>query len=119
MNFGEMLTALMEGPAGMAMSGVVILAIVELVTGIAKAFASKQFDVTLVDAWVRKTVAGRVIPILILLIAGEAVPDMSVLGLDINILSTTGLAAAATFAVAALGSITDNIRGSTDTPPTG
>lgn len=119
MNLGEILAEIAGGTTGAALTGVVVIAIVEFGTGVARAVASGQFKFDLVDTWVRKTVAGRVIPILLVLIAGAATPDLSVIGLDINILTTAGMTAAAAFAVSAVASIVGNLNPQTpDTPPT-
>lgn len=118
MNFGDAFAELMASPAGMAVVGVVALAILEFATGVLRSVAAKQFDVTLVDTWVRKTIAGRVLPIILLLLFGAFVPDLSIIGLQIDILTVTGTTAAAAFAASAIGSILENIRSGEDAPPT-
>jgi hypothetical protein len=119
MAFGTLIRDLFNGPTGVAIIGIAILWLVELVTGISRAFASKQFDWELVDVSVRTQLAGRVIPIVVVLIAGAAAPDLSVLGVSINVLTTAGLAASATYAAAAIASIVGNLNPQTaDVPPT-
>lgn len=118
MQFGQLVVSAFQGPTGVAIWGVAILALVELVTGVLKAFASSQFSFSLIDVWVRTQLAGRILPIIVLLIASAAAPDFSVLGVDVNILTTAGLAAAATYAASAVASIVSNVTPSaTDTPP--
>jgi hypothetical protein len=119
MDFGHLVLAAFQGPTGIAIWGIAVLAAVELVTGVLKAFAKSQFSLTLIDVWVRTQLAGRVLPIVIVLVAGAASPDFSVLGLDVNPLTALGLAGAATYAASAIASIMDNVNpAAADTPPT-
>jgi hypothetical protein len=119
MAFGTLIRDLFNGPTGVAVVGIAILWVVELVTGIARAFASGQFKWDLVDVSVRTQLAGRIVPIVVVLIAGAATPDLSVLGVTVNVLTTAGLAAAATYAAAAVASIVGNLNPQTvDVPPT-
>lgn len=118
MDFGHLIVSAFAGTTGVAIYGVAILGLVELVTGILRAFASKQFDVALIDVWVRTQLAGRILPIVIILVAGAAAPDLSVLGVSVNILSTSGVAAAAVYAASALASIVGSVNPQTaDVPP--
>ena len=119
MDFGHLVLAAFQGPTGIAIWGVALLGALELVTGILKAVAKSQFTFDLVDVWVRTQLAGRILPIVVVLIAGAASPDFSVLGLDVNPLTTLGLAGAATYAASALASIVNNVNpAAADTPPT-
>lgn len=118
MGFGELVQAAFNGITGTAIYGVAILGLLELATGILRAISSAQFTFSLIDVWVRTQLAGRILPIVLVLIAGAAAPDLSVLGLTINILTVTGLAAAAVYAATALTSILGNVNPQTaDTLP--
>ena len=118
MGFGSLVVAAFQGPTGVAITGVAVLGLLELITGALRAFASGQFAWSLVDTWVRTDLAGRILPITVVLIAGAAAPDLSVLGVQVDILTTTGLAAAAVYAAATLASIVGSVNPQiADTPP--
>jgi hypothetical protein len=119
MAFGNLVHAAFQGPTGIAITGVAILGILELVTGALRAFAAKQFKIELVDTWVRTDLAGRILPITVVLIAGAAAPDLSALGVQVDILTATGLAGAAVYAASTLASIVANVNpAAADSPPT-
>ena len=87
-----------------------VLPAVQWILGICRAIANKTFDPGLVDVFIRTTVAGRVIPLLILLILGRFVAvgapnDLQIPGLDISILTGAGVAAAAPFVLSTLNAI--------------
>jgi hypothetical protein len=117
--FGKLVLDAFNGPSGIAIWGVALLGGLELVTGILKAVSKSQFDFTLVDVWVRTQLAGRILPIVVVLIAGAASPDFTVLGLDANPLTALGLTGAALYAASAIASIVSNVNPTAeDVPPT-
>jgi hypothetical protein len=99
-----------------AIYGVIVLALLDVITGTARSISDKSFEWTALDVWVRTKVAGRVVPIIAVLLVGAFAPNLTVLGLSINILGATGVAAAATFAAAELASIVDNLRAPGENP---
>jgi hypothetical protein len=107
----------MEGITGGVMYGVIVLALLEVITGAARAFSAGTFAWSYLDVWVKKTLMGRVVPILLLLLSGAAAPDLSLLGLEVNILTTAGIAAAATFAASVVASILVNVNPSEPVSP--
>lgn len=112
MAIGTLIRSLMDGlgPTSVAIVGIAILWLVELVTGVARAYAAGQFKWDLIDVAVRTQLAGRIVPIVVVLIAGAAAPDLSVLGVKVDVLTTAGLAAAAVYAAAAVASIVGNLN---------
>jgi hypothetical protein len=119
MTLGDLIKALFADPiTNAALQGVLLVALLELATGILRAFASKQFDFALVDVWVRTQLAGRVLPILLVLIASRVGGGIKVGDTDLNLLWAAGIAAAAVYAASAVKSIMDNLTQKTDTKPT-
>jgi hypothetical protein len=116
MDFGSLIRSTFNDPTFLsAVYGLCILAVVDLLTGVSRAFSDSTFTWALLDSWVRLKLAGRLIPILILLIAGQAAPDLTAIGLTINVLGATALIAAATFAASELASIVANVNPATPT----
>jgi hypothetical protein len=110
MDFGHLVISAFQGTTGTAIYGIAILGILELITGVLKAITKNVFSFMLVDVWVRTQLAGRILPIVVVLIAGAAAPDLSVLGIEVNVLTATGLAGAALYAASALASIVNNVN---------
>lgn len=119
MEFGQLLGRLWSDPlTSNAIILVVVVALLDLLTGISRAVASSQFDVKLVDVWVRVTIAGRVIPIVLVLLFGTVIGNIQLGTFSINVLTTAALAAAATFVAAEAASIIGNLSASSpDKPP--
>lgn len=111
MGLGDLLHRIWADPTtASAIVVVVALAILDLVIGTLRAFASDQFDPGLIDVWVRKTLAGRVLPIVFVLLFGAAIGDIGVGDFHFNILVAAGLAAAALFAISTAQSIIDSLN---------
>jgi hypothetical protein len=103
---------------------VVALPIIDWVTGSLRAIASKTFSWDAFDVFVRTQIAGRAVPLVILIIVGRvitvAVPDtMQIPGLDLSLLTGAGILAAIPFLAVGIGSIISNVNPNvTDTVPT-
>lgn len=112
MEFGTLIGNMFSDPiVSNAFWAVLGLCILNFVLGSLRAFSNKVFEVTALDAWIRTDVAGRVLPILITLLAAQALPDLSVFGVTGEAaLNAFGLAQAAAYIVATLGSIASNVR---------
>lgn len=119
MEIGQLLARLWADPlTNNAIVIVVAVAILDLLTGISRAIASSQFDLGLVDVWVRTTIAGRVIPIVLVLMFGTVIGKIELGTFSFNILTTAALAAAAAFVAATASSIIGNLSPKTpDRPP--
>ena len=89
---------------------VAILPLLDLITGVLRAIANKTFTLDALDVWVRTKVAGRVLPIILVLVAGEAVGDVTVGSFSFNVVTIAAMAAAVTFVAAEAKSIIDNLN---------
>lgn len=120
MEFGAMLARLWADPlTNNAIVLVVAVAILDLLTGISRAVANGTFQLGLVDVWVRTQIAGRVIPIVLVLVFGTVIGNIQLGAFSVNILTTAALTAAGVFVAATAASIVANLQPSTpDRPPT-
>lgn len=111
MNVQQLLVLVFGDPlAGSAVGTVVVLCIAQFVTGSIRAFANGSFAASAFDAWIRKDVAGRVLPIIATFLTARALPDLSTLGVPAEAgLLAFGLLQAGTYIVAAIASIKDNV----------
>jgi hypothetical protein len=93
----NLLTAFFQTEAGLAVQGVLVVALVDFLLGVMAAFRDGTFALDAVAAWLRKHVAGRVGPIAALLFVGHfgAQP----------LLVVTGLGAAGLYVAETIGSI--------------
>jgi len=120
MAFGDLLHRLAADPlTNDTIILIAVLAVLDFITGSLRAIANGQFTLDAFDVWVRVQVAGRVLPIIVVLLAGTVVGDISVGDFHFNVLTGTALAAAAAFAVSTGKSIADNLNAqSPDRVPT-
>ena len=93
----------------------VLLPAVQWITGVARAVANNTFTLQLVDVFVRTDIAGRVVPLGILIITGRIIavgaPDaLEIPGLDLSVLTTGGIAAAVVYLVVVVKNIIDNVN---------
>lgn len=112
MEFGSLISGMFSDPiVANAFWAVLGLCFLNFVLGSLRAFSNKVFELSALDAWIRTDVAGRVLPILITLLAAQALPDLSVFGVTGEAaLNAFGLAQAAAYIVATLASIAANVR---------
>lgn len=102
----------------------VVLPLIDWITGSLRAIAGGTFQLSAFDVFVRTQMAGRAVPLAILLVLGRAitvaVPETLVIpGLDLSILTGGGILAAAPFLLVTAKSIVDNANpGTTDRIPT-
>jgi hypothetical protein len=99
-----------------AILAVVSLAVLDFLTGTIKSLAGGTFDISLIDVWVRKTLLGRVLTIVLVLGFGRFIGSLTIGEVKLDVLTIAGLAAAATFAAAAVASIIGNIQSPADKP---
>jgi hypothetical protein len=111
MNVQQLLAQVFGDPiAGSAVGAVVVLCIAQFVTGSIRAFSNGSFTASAFDAWIRKDVAGRVLPILATFLVARSLPDLSTFGIPVEAgLLAFGLLQAGTYVVAALAGIKDNV----------
>lgn len=75
----EQLQEFFASPAGLAAKAMLGLAFLDFLLGATAAVRDGTFDLTVVAAFVRKHVLGRVIPITVLLAGGTALNDTAIL----------------------------------------
>lgn len=102
-----------DAPAGQAVVALLALAFLDFLLGAFAAFRDGTFRLDAVAAWVRKHIAGRVLPIATVLILGHILGGVSVEGASAQpigvIVSAIGLAAAAVYVLEIVGSIRESL----------
>ena len=117
MSLGDLLAKLSADPVtNAAIIGVVVLALLDFATGTLRAIADKSFTWDALDVWVRKTIAGRVVPIILVLLAGTVVGNVTVGSTSFGVLTAAALVAAGTFAATSVASIVENLSASAPNP---
>src|SRR5687767_13536805 len=91
------LTAFFASPAGIAVYSVLGIALLDFILGVFAAIRDKTFQLDAVAAWLRKHIAGRVMPIVVMLIFGYFGQQ--------DIISAGAAAMAALYGAETLGSI--------------
>lgn len=104
--------------ANTAAIGVVVLAVTDFILGSLRALGNGTFVLDSFSTWVRTSLAGHVLPIIFLLIVGQAFGTITIGTFSINAVLLGAEVAAASFAATVGGSIlaTLNPR-AIDTPP--
>ena len=116
MDIGSLLQSLGNNTVtATAIYGAAILSIVDFLTGITKALSIKgdgiagtSFKFTYVGAWAGAK-GTKLINIIVVLIAGAAMPDVSAAGISIDPIATLGIGWAATFSASLVSSIKQNV----------
>ena len=108
----EVLLAKLPGDpvANAAAIGVVLLATADFVLGTLRAIASGTWVAASFSTWVRAQLAGHVLPIVFLLIVGQAFGTVTVGEFSFNAVLLGAEAAAAAFAVTTGKSILDSVN---------
>lgn len=93
----------------------VVLPVFDWITGSLRAIANGTFTLAAFDVFVRTQLAGRAVPLILLLLLGRgitvATPSTLVIpGLDLSILTAGGILAAVPFLVRSAKSIVDNVN---------
>lgn len=119
MEFGQLLSRLWTDPVtNNAIVLLFVVPVVDLLTGAARAIANSTFHLALLDTWVRTKIAGRAIPIVLVLLFGTVVGNIAVGDWSFNVLTVAAIAAAATFLATEATSIVANISPTVpDGPP--
>ncbi len=102
-------------PAGAAVVALFALAALDFVLGTFAAFRDNVFQLDSVAAWLRKHVAGRVLPTTAVLVIGHMVGGLSLAnGADLlspgTILTTLGLGMAGTYVLEIVGSLQESLK---------
>lgn len=99
----------------------VALPLLDWVTGVLRAFADHSFELAALDVFIRTQIAGRVLPLIILLVLGRIVTigtgsALNIPGLDLSLLTGGGIAAAVPFLLVTLQSLRENLIGDVPNP---
>lgn len=92
-----------------------VLPLVQFALGVLRAFSNGTFEVKYLDVFIRTDIAGRVIPLLILIVLGRvldvAAPEtLNIPGLDLSLLTGSGIALAVVYLVVVIKSIVDSVN---------
>lgn len=124
MDIAQFIAGMFQDPVtNYAIALILVLPLIDFVTGTLRAVANKSFKLELVDVFVRTKMAGRAIPLVILVLLGRAVavtaPDVLVIpGLDLSLIVGAGILSAVPFIATTIQSIIDNVNpGSPDRLP--
>lgn len=92
-----------------------LLPAAQWLTGVLRAFSNKSLDLEYLDVFIRSDVAGRILPITILLVLGRVITvaapgDFQVPGLDLSMLTGAGVVAAAVYLTVVAKRLLDNVN---------
>lgn len=105
MNITEAVAQFFASQTGQYAVWVLLLPLIDFVLGIAAAFRDNTFRLDAIAAWVRKHLAGRIIPIWALLFLGYFTPNVTLPVIGWEALTTVGAFAAAAYVAETIGSI--------------
>lgn len=114
MNLGVAIDQFLHSPAGNAILLMALMAVLDWVLGTLRAVQDNTFTLDALAAWLRKAVAGRVLPTFAILLAGHIAGGLSVgQASDLlspgTILSGIGIAMASAYILETIGSIRDSL----------
>jgi hypothetical protein len=110
--------------ANVVLALIVALPIIDWVTGSLRAIANRTFTWAAFDVFVRTQLAGRAVPLTILIIVGRVISvaapaELQIPGLDLSLLTGAGIVAAVPFLAVLIGSIISNVNpNASDSVPT-
>lgn len=96
---------------------VLVMPVLDLILGVSRSIADNTFNLLLLDVWIRVKIAGRVVPIIFVLLFGSVIGNVTLGSFSVNLLTTAGLAAAATFVASEAASIIASLQPTTPNPP--
>ena len=98
-----MFDAFFNDLAGQAALAVLLVSVLDFISGVAAAFRDNVFKWSVVDAWVRSTLVGRIFGITGLLLVGYLAKDIQFVGLPV--IESIGLGAATVYVTATIAGI--------------
>lgn len=111
MNFGDIIAKLAaDNPQAALIVALFVVGILELVLGIIRAVSGGQFQLALIDVWVRTQLAGRILPIVLVLIVGIVFPPVTLGGFSFSPITIAANTAAAVYLAAAAASIVASLN---------
>jgi hypothetical protein len=105
MTFEATITGFFETQAGQLALWVVVAPVLDFVLSIAAAVRDGTFQLDAIAAFLRKHVAGRIVPIWLLLFVGYLTDEWLVPVVDVPALTAVGIAAAGIYVAETIGSI--------------
>lgn len=100
---------------------ILALGVLDFVFGVLRAVANKTgpaFDISLLDVWVRTQLAGRIVPIILVLLFSALAPSVQIAGFTFSPLAIAANTAAGAYALTTSKSIIDSLNtGTTDRLP--
>jgi hypothetical protein len=98
-----------------AIIAVVVVTLLDFVTGVLRAIADRTFEWAALDVWVRTQLLGRVVPIVLIVGAGQVLGGITVGdpangGVSLDLLGVGGMLAAVTVVASGVKSIIDNLN---------
>lgn len=113
MSLGQAITDFFGTPAGAAIVALFALAALGFAVGVLGAIRDDVFTWDALAAWIRKTIAGRVLPTTAVLLVGHLVGGLSFEGGEIvspgTVLTTIGLGMAASYVLEEIASIRESL----------
>ena len=93
----------------------IVLPLVQYVLGVLRAVANSTFDLSLLDVFIRTDIAGRVLPLTILIVLGRVIDvgapkELNIPGLDLGLLTGAGIGMAVVYLVVVVQSIVANVN---------
>lgn len=93
----------------------ILLPAVQWLTGTLRAFSNGTLQVDLIDAFIRSDIAGRVLPLAILIVTGRVIDvaaptSLNIPGLDLSLLTGGGVVSAVVYLVIVAKRIYDNVN---------
>lgn len=124
MSLGQTISSFFETPGGTAVVALFALAALDFALGVLAALRDGTFQVGSLAAWVRKHIAGRVLPITAVLVVGHLAGGLSIDSAEDllspgTILTGIGIAAATAYILETIGSVRDSLTpkpGTRDVP---
>lgn len=92
---------------------ILALGVLDFIFGVLRAIADKTgpaFDIALLDVWVRTQLAGRIVPIILVLIFAALAPSVQIAGFSFDPLAIAGNTAAGAYALTTSKSIIDALN---------
>lgn len=101
-DIGQMLNEFLASPSGVVVKGLLVGTFVVFLLGLVAAIKDRTFSWLYIDSFVRSTIMGRVVPVLIVLGVGYLADEPALTG--------AGVAAGGVVAVAMIASAAESIR---------
>ena len=113
----ELLSQLPGDPvANAAAVGAFGLAVLDFLIGTVRAIANRTWSAEYAATWVRLQLLGQVTPIVLALLFGQVIGDITIGDVSFNVITASALLAAGTYAVTTINSIKNSLTPSAPDP---